>query len=543
VHLDFHTSEHIPDVGADFDPDEFASTLENARVDSVTCFARCHHGWIYFDTKVHPERRHPTLKRNLLKEQIDACHARGIRVPIYITVQWDHYTAERHPEWVALSETGALRGTPPYEPGFYRSLCVNTPYVDFLKEHVREVLETLPTDGIFFDIVQPLDCSCRACREGMLAEGLEPSNGDHRRRYGLSVINEFKRDMTRFVRQLNSACTIFYNAGHIGPRHRAVADAYTHFEIESLPSGGWGYMHFPVTARFARNLGVDVLGMTGKFHTSWGDFHSFKNEAALQFECFHMLALNAKCSVGDQLHPSGRICSTTYDLIGSVYADVEMMEPWCRNAESVTEVGVFTPEEFSEGRHNAAIAGATRILQEAAQQFDILDTQSEFERYRVLVLPDNIPPSPLRSRRSCGTISRAAERSSRRLNRVSTRTKRRSPSTRSAFATRDRLRTVPISSCRQEPSARIFRRSNTSCICAASRSKRTTTPRCSPQRQFPTSTGRIVTSARTGTRRPRASKDRQRLSATGTASSSHILFSLSTIGTRLDGSNDLFSTR
>ena len=45
--------------------------------------------------------------------------------------------------------------------------------------------------------------------------------------------------------------------------------------------------------------------MTGKFHTSWGDFHSFKNPAALEFECFHMLALGGQVLVGDQLHPNG----------------------------------------------------------------------------------------------------------------------------------------------------------------------------------------------------------------------------------------------
>ena len=47
VHLDFHTSEYIPDIAADFDKDEFAKTLEEAHVDSITCFARCHHGWLY----------------------------------------------------------------------------------------------------------------------------------------------------------------------------------------------------------------------------------------------------------------------------------------------------------------------------------------------------------------------------------------------------------------------------------------------------------------------------------------------------------------
>ena len=67
IHLDFHTSQHIPDVGAAFDPEEFAATLSRARVDSVTCFGRCHHGYIYYDTKAFPERRHPHLKRNLLR--------------------------------------------------------------------------------------------------------------------------------------------------------------------------------------------------------------------------------------------------------------------------------------------------------------------------------------------------------------------------------------------------------------------------------------------------------------------------------------------
>src|SRR5918996_5692046 len=74
IHLDYHTSPHITDVGAAFDPEEFASTLVRARVDSVTCFARCHHGYIYYDTKAFPERRHPHLRRNLLAEQIEACH-------------------------------------------------------------------------------------------------------------------------------------------------------------------------------------------------------------------------------------------------------------------------------------------------------------------------------------------------------------------------------------------------------------------------------------------------------------------------------------
>lgn len=394
IHLDFHTSEHITGIGAEFDPEEFAATLEEARVDSITCFARCHHGWIYHDSETFSHLRHPHLTRNLLKEQIEACHARNIRVPIYITVQWDYTTANEHPDWLIVDENGLTIGTPPYEAGFYRYMCVNSPYRDFLKAYTREVLETLPTDGIFFDIVQPQPCSCKYCRAEMEAAGLEPADAEVRQQFGLQTINNFKRDMTAFVRQFNPDCTIFYNAGHIGPRHREVAEAYTHFELESLPSGGWGYLHYPITMRYARTLGIDCVSHTGKFHTSWGDFHSFKNPAALQYECFRMLALGGKCEIGDQLHPSGKMDHDVYNLIGSVYKDVEKKEPWCQQAKAISEIGVFTPEEFQGGGISdlpSSLMGVTRMLEESAHQFDILDSLSNLSPYKVLILPDNIP--------------------------------------------------------------------------------------------------------------------------------------------------------
>lgn len=390
VHLDFHTSEQITGIGEQFDPDAFADTLVKARVNSVTCFARCHHGWIYYDTQKFPERRHPHLKRNLLVEQIEACHKRDIRVPIYTTIQWDQFTANAHPEWLALDADGRIKGTPPYEAGFYRWLLVNSPYMDFLKAHIAEIFDLMPVDGLFLDIVQPVDDSSKWSRDAMVAKGQDPTDPLVRRAYGQQALNDFKVEMSAYIRSFNKDCTIFYNAGHIGPRHRPLADAYSHFEIESLPSGNWGYTHFPMAVRYARNLGLDVMGMTGKFHTTWGDFHSFKNQAALEFECFNMLANAAKCSIGDQLHPNGKIDPVTYDLIGSVYAAVEAKEPWCAGVTPLVDIGVMTPEEFSQERIPAASAGVVSILQEGGHQFDFIDSQSDFSRYKVIILPDEI---------------------------------------------------------------------------------------------------------------------------------------------------------
>ena len=397
IHLDFHTGAEVPGVAANFDADAYADTLARAHVNSVTTFARCHHGLLYYDSQKFPERVHPHLaNKNLLAEQIEACHARGIRVPIYITVQWDYYTAQRHPEWLQLTPDGRVEGTPPFEAGFYQRLMVNSPYLDFLKAQTREVLETLPTDGLFFDIVKPLDDSSRWTREGMLAAGLEPSDRDARMAYGLEVVNDFKRDMSAFVRSINPDCGIFYNGGHIGPRHRAVRDAYSYFEIESLPSTTyWGYLHYPLAVRYGRTLGLDNVSMTGKFHSSWGDFHSYKNRAALEYEVYRMLALGSKCSVGDQLHPNGELDAATYSLIGKVYGEVERKEPWCERATPLCDVAVLTPEAFEPPSENmkmsAGLEGLTLMLEESALQFDVVDAESDWSPYKVLILARRNP--------------------------------------------------------------------------------------------------------------------------------------------------------
>ena len=70
IHLDFHTSEHIPGIGAAFDPKEFVGTLRDAAVNSITIFAKCHHGWSYYPTKVgapHPQLARPDLMGDMVR--------------------------------------------------------------------------------------------------------------------------------------------------------------------------------------------------------------------------------------------------------------------------------------------------------------------------------------------------------------------------------------------------------------------------------------------------------------------------------------------
>src|SRR5271156_3822622 len=153
VHLDFHTSPVIPDVGKDFDSKRFAATMKKAHVNSVTVFAKCHHGHLYYNTS-RPER-HPGLRRglDLLGRQIAALHRQGIRAPIYLSVQCDEYAANLNPQWVARKADGSpvKRGDSVFQPG-WQILDMSSPYQEFLAEQTLEVLKRFkPVDGIFFD--------------------------------------------------------------------------------------------------------------------------------------------------------------------------------------------------------------------------------------------------------------------------------------------------------------------------------------------------------------------------------------------------------
>lgn len=396
IHLDFHTAGSIPDIGADFDPEEFASILEKAHVDSITCFSRCHHGWFYYDSKRFPDRVHPNLRnKNLLKEQIEACHHHGIKVPVYTTVQWDEQIAKEHREWVVLSPEGRPFRLTEFVPGFYRNLCLNTGYVDYLKEQVQDIFDCLGRlDGLFLDILNIQPCACPNCVKEMQQRGLDPTDETVRFEFAQEVMDRFKEDMTKFIHNIQSDCPVFYNAGFIGSRHRKAINSFTHLEIESLPGGPWGYDHFPVTARYTRTLGLDFMGMTGKFHTDWGDFGSFRNQTALEYECFKSLAYGGKCSIGDQLHPRGKISAPVYDLIGKVYGQVEEKEPWCDNVVPLTEAGILIPEEFMRAGTPLVtedLIGAVRLFTEIGIQFNVIDSKEDFSKYRLLVLPDHIP--------------------------------------------------------------------------------------------------------------------------------------------------------
>ncbi len=387
IHLDFHTSPLIPDVGADFDAAHFVRTLQDAHVNSINIFAKGHHGMAYYPSKVGPV--HPSLKFDLLGEMIAACHQADILTPVYIAVLWDQFAAEQHADWRALDEKGQVDGAQPLQPGWKR-LCANTPYLDYVNAQAEEVAKNYEADGFWFDILRysSYGCFCHYCMREREKLGLDSSRQEDRAKHAQMVILRAMDRLYATVRRYRPHAMMFFN-GQTRIGMRPYLKHYTQVEIESLPGGGWGYTHFAIMSRYVRNFGMDYLGMDARFHRTWGDFGGLRNQAALDYECFRMLAQAGKCSIGDQMHPRGKLVKPVYDRIGRTYQSVMEKEPWCTGAKAVTEIGFLSVATSLVTVELAPTdEGVTNMLAELHYQFDVLDRESDFARYKIIILPD-----------------------------------------------------------------------------------------------------------------------------------------------------------
>lgn len=396
VHLDFHTQGDIPGIGEKFSKRQFQDALKAGHIDSITLFSKCHHGYSYHPTKVGV--RHPHLKFDLLARQIEACREIDVRCPIYLSAGVDELMAMEHPEWVVKNRRGVTYD--PLEVGWFKLLRFNSPYLDYLCAQIEEVVQRWPdNDGIFLDIIGLREDYSEGALREMKSLHLDPAKPTDVRDYAQRVLLNYYERTTAAAKSVRASTPVFHNGGHIPVGATKFNFFNSHFELESLPTGGWGYDHFAFSARYAATQPRDFLGMTGKFHTTWGEFGGFKRPAALRYECAAMIAYGAKCSIGDQLHPNGQMNPDTYRLIGDAYAEVEAREPWANNVRPVARIALVSAEpnqQIARGHEsvNRADEGAARMLLETHLPFLVLDENASWKDFDLVVLPDSLTPTP-----------------------------------------------------------------------------------------------------------------------------------------------------
>jgi len=392
VHLDFHNSEYLQDIGKSFDKEEFKKTLLDANVNSINIFAKCHHSWSYYNTSYG--KRHPNLDFDLLAEQVAACKEAGIRVQAYITVGWSVNDAIENPEWVLLNKEGKgsayastkdLKDNDPYPTFTWDLLSPEGEYMELILKQTEELMANYDLDGIWFDII-PLEAanySPKSLAE-MKAAGIDVKDEDAVNDFHIKKMKKFMEACNAVVQSYKADASIFYNwSTHMAFKNNFKHDLYefnTKLDLEDLPTTWAGYDVFPLRAKYFSNTGKSITGMSGKFHSAWGEFGGFKYPEALVFEAASMVAMGANVNFGDQLHPSGEIDKETYKNLKPAFDYVEKIEKWGVGGKHVSDIGIWMS---FDGKYDE---GLTRMLLENQVNFVVANNAPNWKALKLIIL-------------------------------------------------------------------------------------------------------------------------------------------------------------
>ena len=379
IHLDFHTGPDIKNIGKSFNKEEFTRTVKEANVDLMTVFAKCHHGYMYYPSKVG--EIHPGLDFDLLGAEIEAIHEAGAKAPIYISLGFSKKDADEHPEWREINfYTGKPRyseGPDPYEGDpdpdspmpetKWAFLCGHGEYGKYLDVITREVCERYDvSDGVFYDICHERTCVCDYCKKAMTERGFDcTKEADVRKYYDIAHVEMMNR-LVSIVHEYSPEAPVFFNGG-ADMNRTCLHPCQSHYEIEDLPTAWGGYDNMPVRAKFFERYGKRFMGMTGKFHHAWGEFGGFKSPEALKYECADMVSVGASISVGDHMHPMGKLDESTYAMIGYAFDYAKKIEKYSEDTKAYTDIALWLTH------YGPCDMGASKLLHIMHLEYDIVE--------------------------------------------------------------------------------------------------------------------------------------------------------------------------
>ena len=381
-----------PDVGADFNAEEFSDRIRDCGVDFVGFHAKCNQGFCYYDTAIGI--KHPALRRDLFGEMVGACRSKGIAVTAYLNCGLSNEDAIRHLDWNTVSPNGATLHPDVYGIGwvspYIRTMCVNSPYRDYLISLILEVAGKYPVAGFLLDSFNGFPCICPVCIREMNARGVNWRDAAELQKFARLSVLRLAEDIEAALRGVSRDLLLYFLGIDASDNIRLGS----YLECECLPTyPSWGYDYLPIMSHHLRTLTGDdrpILNMTGRFY-AWGDFGSLRPQAALEYDLFYGIANGMRPNVGGHIHPRGSVQHAIFDRIKAVYSKMQSNDEWYDGAVNRVDIGVVASGHVGK---TPPLIGVTRMLSELKMQFNIISTDADFGGYRLLVLPDDVSLTP-----------------------------------------------------------------------------------------------------------------------------------------------------
>lgn len=414
---DMHIDEWDEEFLSRFSPETYVRNLKKAHINYAMLYLQSHVGLCYFPTKAGAMHAALRGRETLMRDTVDLCHANGIRVCGYYSLNYNTWAHDRNPSWRMVEADGKSRREKgeaaegadhaAKRNGRYGLCCPNNPdYRQFVFAQIGEMLDFFSCDALFFDMpFWSHTCFCPRCRArwekecgGQIPENPAPSSAEYirllERKY--AWMGEWTQAVAAFVKERAPQVAVEFNYASAVD---GGADKGCGEEVNAAGDycGGdlyGGMTEHSFTCKYyqsiTRSQPFEYMFSRCKpalrMHTLTKTADEMKTAVALT------AAHHGATLVIDAIDPVGTMDERVYARIGEAFALQEPYEPYFRG-RMLTDAGIL----YSLRSRFRAMDAACDSRDSAVGAFDALlrrhipagvaGRESDLARYPMLIAP------------------------------------------------------------------------------------------------------------------------------------------------------------
>jgi hypothetical protein len=413
--IDMHITDYDERFLSQFDPDQYVELLAISQAQSAVVYSHSHVGLTYFPTKVGQMHRN-LHGRDIFAEVAKRCHERGIGVVAYMSLIFDAWAYNTHPDWRIIRADGR----PHAEGGRYGVCCPNSPYRDYVPALVTELCEQHEFEGVRFDMTfWPGVCYCRHCQRRFAEEvggelprviNWEDPNWVAFQRKREQWLAEFAAIATATVKRLKPEASVEHQAStYVSGWVTGVAQPLI-AQNDFLQGDFYGDA---LQGSFVRKLLYNIspnrpYGFETSFCVSINNHTAMKSKELLKAKASAAIADGGAFIFIDAIDPVGTLNPRVYRRMGEVFDETRRYDAF-RGGTQRQDVAIYMSTEskyqpadngkavddpsvqgWASGAHIDAAVSAARSLIEHHIPFGVISKRNlaQLNQHSILVLPN-----------------------------------------------------------------------------------------------------------------------------------------------------------
>ncbi len=369
--IDMHIDDWNDEFLSQFDPDAYVNNLINAKVQNAMIYLQSHVGLCNFPTKTGVMHKAFVNRENTIRDLIDKCHANGIAVTAYYSLNYNTIEHDRHPDWRLVHASGISRrdgGTSKEknradqllfaspQKARYGLCCPNNPdYRKFTYAQIDEMLDYCgDIEGVFFDMpFWDYTCYCPECRKkwakevgGEMPENFQFGDKTHQTvmRKKTDWMGEFIQSVTDYVKKSHPNLSVEHN-------YASAVAVDTDFgcaeEVNNASDfvGGdlyGGIINHSFACKLYKNITKNMPFdyMFSRCKPGLTCHTLTKTDDEIRTEVFMNVAHHGATLVIDAIDPVGTMDERFYNKMGKIFAEEIPYEKYL-NGKMVEDIGLY----------------------------------------------------------------------------------------------------------------------------------------------------------------------------------------------------------